>query len=332
MRRCHPKRAPRRPVRQKELDSEISKTKEMVQTVRNDNLKAFEEIRPASGIEPSRFGLRFRQSSSCRSQVWISSSARVDPLACTLLLTVSQELLRGVWHLHPATLNEAMEVLSTRSCRQEWPPLGIKSRQPVAPRLEVFQHVASFQCSFLQTQLIKKCLNIVQLCASVWVCLCTGGFGRWSSTSTCSKHTPHPSRKTSWRQTLGWHGCFHLAKVFFGFGMSPQPVPKPSVRFQQPRSSKTPTGRFRRFPLPEVAVTCIFPSAEALSDAVSQIGEEISSHLKALSGLARWACEDGGRGPLVGGTGVRMASWGLSGERCDVWRVTSVSWRGFVIL
>ena len=40
-----------KPVRQKELDSEISKTKEMVQTVRNDNLKAFEEIRPASGTE-----------------------------------------------------------------------------------------------------------------------------------------------------------------------------------------------------------------------------------------------------------------------------------------
>ena len=39
--------------RQKELDSEISKTKEMVQTVRNDNLKAFEEIRRACKFKPS---------------------------------------------------------------------------------------------------------------------------------------------------------------------------------------------------------------------------------------------------------------------------------------
>lgn len=43
---------------QKELDSEISKTKEMVQTVRNDNLKAFEEIRRLRSMEQHKHMLQ----------------------------------------------------------------------------------------------------------------------------------------------------------------------------------------------------------------------------------------------------------------------------------
>ena len=54
----YPSHGSGRLARQKELDSEISKTKEMVQTVRNDNLKAFEEIRRLRSMEQHKHMLQ----------------------------------------------------------------------------------------------------------------------------------------------------------------------------------------------------------------------------------------------------------------------------------